>query len=357
MDIVVLFGFIVAPILSALASRSFYRWSRSRNRKKTSPTSLLIGNVLVLAFLLSFLCLVGELYFRFFYDTTDSFGLTKVTGRWFERHFQGNVGGFRDSVDYETGIPAGQRRVTFLGDSFTVAHGVNDVENRFANLIRKSNPSWNIHVLATCGWDTNAELHFLEKVLESSYELDTVVLVYCLNDVADIVPEWAQILDRISNQEKPNILVQHSYLFNTLHYRLRASREPAVADYFGFVRQGYEPPLWEIQRKRMRFLRDLVVGNGGQLVVVTFPFIHALGSDYKWADVHVQINEMWNDLRVPHLDLLPVFREKQPHEVVVNAFDAHPNEFAHLLAASAIDEFLHIQLSDSVLVEQTDNTR
>ena len=33
---------------------------------------------------------------------------------------------------------------------------------------------------------------------KNGYQFDTVVLVYCLNDVADIIPEWQTILQRMT---------------------------------------------------------------------------------------------------------------------------------------------------------------
>ena len=49
---------------------------------------------------------------------------------------------------------------------------------------------------------------------------------------------------------------------------------------------------------------------------------------------------MWERLSVPHLDLLDVFEGEPPEDLVVNPYDAHPNEHAHRLAAAAILRFL-----------------
>ncbi|MFO0983406.1 MAG: hypothetical protein U1E76_17015 [Planctomycetota bacterium] len=44
--------------------------------------------------------LAAECYYRFWYDTTDSFGLTRTTSRWFKRYYALNRMGFRDNVEY-----------------------------------------------------------------------------------------------------------------------------------------------------------------------------------------------------------------------------------------------------------------
>jgi len=46
------------------------------------------GNSLVLLLMLSTLFLIGESYYRFVYDATDSFSQTRTSQRWFERHFE-----------------------------------------------------------------------------------------------------------------------------------------------------------------------------------------------------------------------------------------------------------------------------
>src|ERR1043166_10236465 len=94
---------------------------------------LAAGNALVFCFLCSLGFLGGEIYYRFIYDTTDSFNYTKVSRRWQARHYQKNAQTVRDNVNYQLRIPPVKRRITFIGDSFTAGHGVKNVEDRFAN--------------------------------------------------------------------------------------------------------------------------------------------------------------------------------------------------------------------------------
>jgi hypothetical protein len=92
---------------------------------------------------------------------------------------------------------------------------------------------------------------------------------------------------------------------------------------------------------------DFVEANGGQLLVVTFPFLQLEGPDYEYQFAHDQLDEFWRGLGVPHLDLHPVFAEEQRERITVNRYDAHPNEYANLLAAERIDQFLTEQLGRS----------
>ena len=295
---------------------------------------LVLGNLLVLLFLLSFLPPAGETYYRFFYDATDSFGFTKVCNRWFERHWHLNPSGCRDDIDYFLKIKPGKRRVAFVGDSFAAGQGIKDAEDRFPNRIRRAHPDWEIHLLAQLGYDTGDELKYLQQNLDQGYQVDQVVLVYCLNDVSDLFPDWGQYIQHVSSDiNQSSWLWQDSYLFNLMYYRLGVARSPYLKDYFQFVSAGYRDPVWEQQQQRLKAFRDLVQSHGGRLLVVTFPFVVAVGPNYQYKFVHDELDHFWLEQNVPHLDLLPVYQDLPAKKLTVNGFDAHPNEFANQLAA------------------------
>src|SRR5262249_8762257 len=156
------------------------RHLRTRKSKARWP-QLIEGNALILLLLLAIFVLGGEIYFRFLYDTTDSLEYTKVSLRWKDRYWHLNSNQIRDNVDYSFANTTGKRRITFVGDSFTAGHGVRDVEDRFANRLRRAHPEWEAHALAMPGADTGDEIKMLEEGLQRGYQLDEVVLVYCLN--------------------------------------------------------------------------------------------------------------------------------------------------------------------------------
>lgn len=336
-----IFGlFLLAPCVCGGGLLLFAR----QVRRRPGPVpwdSLILGNALTLLCLLSIGFTAGEAYFRFVYDTTDSLDCTRVCHRWAERYWRVNAWQCRDDLQYAFQVQPGKRRVTFLGDSFTTGHGIKHPEDRFGNRIRRAHPEWEIHLLARNGFDTGNEIAGLKEVLARGYQLQDVVLVYCLNDVADMQPEYSQMLAQVAaDVARVGWLRRNSYLADFLYCRYRALRDPHLKDYYPFVRDAYRGPLWEQQKQRLKILRDLVRSQGGRLSVVTFPFLHALGPAYPWQFVHDELGQLWRDLNVPHLDLLPVFANLPPTRLTVNRFDAHPNELAHRLAAEEIDRFL-----------------
>jgi hypothetical protein len=310
---------------------------------------LLLGNLLVLFVLLSVVFIGGETYYRFFYDTTDSLSYTKISRRWYDRHDIRNHSGFRDDIEYFPNIVPGKRRISFVGDSFTAGHGINDIADRFPNRIRRAHPEWEIHVLGLAGFDTEQELQMLRDLSGNGYRLDEVVLVYCLNDVGDMLFDWNMALDKIVKEsQNEGWFRRNSYFLNTMYHRFQASRNPYIKDYYHSVEEGYRGKFWEWQQRRLAGIYLYVQSQGGHLSVVTFPFLHAVGPGYKFQFVHDELAAFWKQLGVPALDLLSVYSNLPPSKITVNRYDAHPNEFANALAAKQIEEFLKTNLATSV---------
>lgn len=343
--------FLVAPPVAGELLLLFILFHAARVKGgKAGWVRVLWFNVLSLVVLVTLAFGGGELYYRYIYDTTDSLAYTKVSQQWGRRYYLENAAGFRDNIQYSTLRAPGKRRISFLGDSFTAGHGIKSVEDRFPNLIRAAHPEWEIHVLAKLGLDTGAELAEVQKYHRDGYQFDVVVLVYCLNDVADLFPEWIAALTRINEDvAHPGWLRRHSYFFDILYHRYQAAHNPYVKEYYSFVRQGYTGPTWELQKKRLRLLRDLVQASGGRFMVVTFPFLQSLGEHYEYRNAHEQLDRLWTQLNVPHLDLLNSFTNLSREKLTVNRYDAHPNEFANAIAARAIDAFLVQQLKTNAL--------
>src|SRR5690348_2662655 len=112
--------FLLTPLLSVFLLFRLARFTRRTGQRKKGRI-VISANLLVLLFLLSLLLAGAEIYYRFWLDTTDSFGLTRLNRRWYHRHWRVNQSGYRDSEPiYRAVRTPGKPRITFLGDSFTV---------------------------------------------------------------------------------------------------------------------------------------------------------------------------------------------------------------------------------------------
>lgn len=340
--------FLLLPLVLAVVTLVFFRRLSERGGR-AGWRKVVLGNLLICGLLLSLIAAGGEIYFRFLYDTTDSLAYTKVSQQWMQRYYIENSAGFRDNIEYSRFIEPGKRRITFVGDSFTAGHGIRSVEDRFPNLLRAANTNWEIQVVAKFGLDTGRELELLNRILTNGCQVDRVVLVYCLNDVSDLMPDWQKSLQEFFAKEgQGGWLVRHSFLINTLYHRIKLRFNPEMRKYYEFIGDGYAGGLWQTQKSRLTNLRKLVEDGGGRLLVVTFPFPHALGPDYKFGSVHDQLAGYWREQGVPHLDLLSALSNHTPQEITVGPYDAHPNELANQLAAKAIQSFLTTNLNPSL---------
>ena len=217
-------------------------WRRARSTKR-SGWLVAAGNVSLLVALLSVALLGGEIYYRFLVDSTDGFDLDLVTNRWLQRHYRFNNFDVRDDVDYADRIAPDRLRVTVLGDSYSNGHGLEDVSQRFVNVLRRRHPDWEIHLIGGDGWDTDRLGAGLDRWLARGYQLDRVVYVYCLNDISDLIERWQVAAQRLYS-EQPGFFFSHSYVLNTWYYRLKASLDPDLSSYFDFIAEAYRGPEW-----------------------------------------------------------------------------------------------------------------
>ena len=331
------------PLLLGVAA---YCFLRRRGRTPGAWHHVVAGNLLVLLFLLALLFLGAETYYRFRGDATIGNNMSRVSQRWFERHWVRNRQGVRDNIDYHVAREAGKRRITFLGDSFSAGHGITDVDDRFINRIRAGNPDWEVHGFAMLGLSVVDYLTLLERIATEGYELDVVVLVYCYNDIEPFVPQMETVYTaaRRSPPEYLGYLIEHSYAVNTWYYQWKRRRSASTAagtSYVATMVQAYSGHPWQQQEVLLRRLRQMVVESGGTLAAVTFPLLlESLRGTDEIEIMHRRLDTLWRELAVPHLDLREGLETDDPELLVVNRSDDHPSAYAHGLAAAAMQPFL-----------------
>ena len=344
-DIILFFIAVAAPFVLGRLTILFFRRLVAGGRRR-GWLVLLAGNGLILLLLLSCVFLGWESYYRFVHDTTIGNNRSKVSQQWFKRHWHRNRMGVRDDVEYLMKRIERQRRLTFLGDSFTTGHGVEDVNQRFVNRIRVRHPDWDVHCMAKNGWSSVDHFETLGNLERQGYEFDMLVLVYFINDILPFVNQ-TQMPSQHSQQPRSwptERLIDHSYVINTLYHqwrrrRLRSSDDGL--DYFTLVTTAYTGEPWDHQRALLLNMRNAMTDQNAKFAVVTFPLTMQRARDNESVyEIHRKLAAFWRECDVPHLDLLPVFKPFDLRQLTVNRHDGHPNSFAHGLAAEAIDGFL-----------------
>ena len=207
------------------------------------------------------------------------------------------------------------------------------------NRLRQLHPEWEVHAVAQPGLETSNEVEAVHNLVVSNhYQLDLVVLVYNINDIGEVMPGWIDAYKKmLADGFRKSWFCQHSYFVNLFYLRWQLQRNAYLQNYFEEIKAAYNGPLWQKHQIALTAFCNMTAVRGGRLVVVMFPFLHA---PLEFKAAHERMNAFWTEKSVPHLDLLPIFSNRPPATVTVNAHDAHPNEFAHRLAAEAIDAFL-----------------
>jgi hypothetical protein len=293
-----------------------------------------------------------ELYFALVYDTTDSFSMTNVSKKWFAMHVEPHerplrLGGglgilYRDDHDLPGSRAGGDHEhVVVVGDSFAFGHGVKRIGDRFSNLLAGSleagHPGrYSVTNLSNAGVD----LHWVEKLLEEVFAaklpVDRVVYVVCLNDIETFHPRHKTYYVDLQQHAPRFFLWKHTYFFNLMYFRLRQFTVSDFRDYYQFVREYYDGEPWQDMQRKLDQVNGLCRAHGAKLDVVVFPFLHNLGPDYPFRDVHVRWSEWGSRSGVDVLDLLETLESHASEGLTVNRYDAHPNERAHRLAAEAL---------------------
>jgi hypothetical protein len=300
-----------------------------------------------------------ELYFALIYDQSDSFNLTNVSKKWFALHAEPDRKklvvsdipreeieiAYRDDRPFPESLKPGQRHLVFFGDSFTFAQGVNDVRDRFSNRVRAAlEPASGGKIVVSNLSDAGTDLRWIKAVLEGllkkGHKIDTAVYVMCLNDVESYHERHAWYYQNLSRHNPEFFLFRDTYFFNWVYFRLRQYTSPEVRSYYSFVKDYYAGGPWRIMRQELLDLHQFCRRHHTDLRVVIFPFLHNLGPEYPFREVHQNVAKELADLGIVVQDLEPALAPQAAKGLTVNRFDAHPNELAHRLAADAMLEKL-----------------
>jgi hypothetical protein len=288
-----------------------------------------------------------ELYFALCVDQSDSFNMTNVSKRWFDRHIerQRNAFGSRDIAQFPRQIPPNTRRICFIGDSFTVGHGIPNMADRFSDRIsadlEKVRPGkFLVANLGASGWEISRIEAFVHGLLKAGYETEMLIYVLCLNDIEGYDPRTSAAIQELQQAEPKFFLLTDTYFLNWLYFRLMQINRPGARDYFPHLVDSYELNAWDGFSRKLDQLHRRCQEHDVELRLVIFPFLNQLGPDYPFLDAHGKLVEHCNRSAIPVLDLEPVFRGHAGEDLTVNRFDSHPNERAHGIAAQAIREHL-----------------
>jgi hypothetical protein len=255
---------------------------------------------------------------------------------WFARYWQLTPLGFREDAALEVSDTT-RGQLEFIGDSFLAGHGVKNPADRFSDLIQaRAGDRWRIHNHGQNGADTNSEVYQLDSHDDSP---KLVVLCWYVNDV-EVIAKLYGFRTGNEGQRAPFPIsgIHGSYFLNYLAHLFPS--HVSGNNYLKFLQKAYSDPGFMKQYTwHLNTLQSFAHVMKARFAVVLFPMLNAVTeSDFAIRPMR----DYWAREGVPCLDLSPIYTHYEANALVVNGTDAHPNEFAHKLAADAIFTFLNV---------------
>lgn len=240
----------------------------------------------------------------------------------------------------------GVTRILVLGDSFTWGSGLN-LEQTTPKILEQLLQSIDerIEVIngAKPGDNTERQLRRLRED-GMPYEPDMVLLMYNVNDVEEFgeVPQgWFGFTSWCR---------QHSRVAELLLSRLgplaRQTPWRHQLSWLGHILRRYEEndPRWQRTQAALEEMATFCRGHGVTLLVAIYPALTDM-DQYGGKVAHQRVRDTCESLRIPSMDLLPLFEHQSVRRFHLNFMDSHPNAKAHQLVAEALVPFVGEHLS------------
>ena len=313
-----------------------------------------------------------------------------------------NALGMRDrEVDLEKA--SGQRRILFVGDSFSFGVGVEEGW-RLSEFVGRALPGTEALNASVCGWGTDQELLQYERFAHK-LRPDVVVLTFCasndvLNNMLDhiylgttakprfVVRADSLVLER-EELAKPRIAGRHrlrnwlrnSRLLLFAKRRIDAYRTEATdAEVVNHYHAGYGPQDaarphshwsvfereydaefeegWRVTEKVLERFASDCRRDGAELIVLAFPL--ELEVDDAWREQAIEharidgdkldiekpferLETICRNIGVEYIHPLDEFRAAAERHRLYFEKDVHPNAFGHAAAARALLEELRLR--------------
>ncbi len=331
-------------------------------------------NILMVAISVVSALALAEGYFRLVdpqpivprYVETSSYGIRQnipdVRGELivpeYQHDFSTNSQGFRGTTEYALPKPPGVFRIIVLGDSATLGHGVGDRET-FSFLLQEQlsliRPTEVIN-MGVSGFGTAEELIQLRYV-GWTYQPDAVILGYFPNDPynnvvsrlfklveGQLLPDREAFVpalyvrDRLYKIPGWSFLCQHSHVVNFIRLQLSGFFQRRLGQLNGIETTIPETLTPDVALLTTALLRELAMEaerHGVPLIVLNIPTVLEGQVVANFPEHTIE------PLSLRHL--IHLHKEWEGRHTLQDLFyqqDAHPNRFAHRLAADCLTTYM-----------------
>ncbi|GIX03098.1 MAG: hypothetical protein KatS3mg113_0104 [Planctomycetaceae bacterium] len=315
-------------------------WRRTRRRLQQSLRG---PHVWLSGCLLALLATLPELWCAWYVDTTDAFGQSNLSRRWFKRHVWPNEAGYRDGREFPQERADDVQYWVFVGDSFAFGHGLERLEDRMTERLeaelKRRYPECHIQVYnaALPGMEIRAIVEGVIPDLLQRMPIDTLWYVFVPNDLEFYDDRTAEFYRRLQRREPRFWLWRYTYFYNWLYHRWQGVLARGEFDYYGYLAEAATGEAWEHFDHKLNELWQLTSARGMTLHFVIFPLLTTLGMESDpFAPLYERVITWCRLHDVACIDLRESLRPHLTEGLMLHAFDPHPNQRAHALAAQAL---------------------
>lgn len=307
---------------------------------KYAPASIKsLGQNIIISLLTFFIILMlAEIYFKLFFVQSDGWNQTLASKNWFKQYWQLNSLGYRDE-EWDQAEAQTRRKILVLGDSFAAGQGVENIQDRFSNLLgAKLGNEYLVMNISTPALSTPDEI---ARVKGFPYKPDILILQYFINDIRSAAQQRGFFSKSIDLAPGPILkpLVDNSYALNFIYWRaMRMLPVVWQGDDFAWTQAAYnDAGVWWAHQQELLTIYNGAVSEDVKLVVVVFPSMLDVTRSREVTD---KVVTFFKERQTPVLDVADMLQGLPPNQLVASPMDAHPNEWVHKQVAEKLYELI-----------------
>jgi lysophospholipase L1-like esterase len=264
---------------------------------------------------------------------------------WWERYVKRNKLNYRD-IEHKTNKPSNIFRILILGDSQTVGHGIDNLEDtwpkKLESLLNSNLQKKRFEIINSAyqGWNTDTQLYELFKN-GFSFNPDLVLLGFYPNDTPPPVHLNCNPDDKdfLSLVHKYFPFTNESRLFNFLNFRINRLHEklklkPTYSECLNLI---YKSRGWEMERVYLDTMAKGIRLKGSHFMAAVIPVFFQLGENYPFQKIHKKVIDWFKKNGTPALDLWEQgFYGMDASQLIASPQDRHLNSKAAEIIAQTI---------------------
>lgn len=241
-------------------------------------------------------------------------------------------------------------RIAVLGDSVAYGYSV-ALEDSFPRQLQRLLQARGLPVevmnFAISGHGSVAQAEVLKNQVWP-YQPDIVLLAYVLNDPVPTKVMVETIGAVMRTTARLDRLAQVSQLGAWL-WLLWMDASRVIVSGMDHYKGFYESEeYWQPVVSSVQAMRDDAHAHATPFVATVFPLLKDF-QRYPLDYAHTQAGQLFDELGIPYLDLLPVYSQFDYRRfMLVDSDDTHPNPEGHRLAAEALAGFLQPQVEQLI---------